>query len=167
MCWLGDWIRLIHPMHWFQSLLRSSRRLKPQISHGFLASFEGFPDASPGVLQVWENVGIQVIMGLSTGIPMARKTPTPDHGSIKGYSKSHSLTPFLGHGFLGPFEGWLSGCIARRLASMGKRWDTGDHGSINGPLQDLWENVGLQVITFLPFPTSLSGATPLATSSHP
>src|SRR6516225_132495 len=26
----------------------------------------------------------------------------------------------------------LSGCIARRLASMGKRWDTGDHGSING-----------------------------------
>src|SRR6516225_9635996 len=105
--------------------------------------------------------------------------------------KSHSLTP-LGHGFLGPFEGWLSGCIARRLASMGKRWDTGDHGSINGPLQDLWENVGIQVITFLPFPTSLyqasavlmvkrriqvitflpfptslSGATPLATSSHP
>src|SRR6516164_7857732 len=64
MCWLGDWIRLIHPMHWFQSLLRSSRRLKPQISHGFLAPFEGFPDASPGVLQVWENVGIQVIMGL-------------------------------------------------------------------------------------------------------
>ena len=36
---------------WFQSLLRSSRRLKPQISHGFLAPFEGFPDASPGVLQ--------------------------------------------------------------------------------------------------------------------
>src|SRR6516164_2750849 len=32
MCWLSDWIRLIHPMHWFQSLLRSSRRLKPQIS---------------------------------------------------------------------------------------------------------------------------------------
>src|SRR6516225_10373160 len=32
MCWLGDWIRLIHPMHWFQSLLRSNRRLKPQIS---------------------------------------------------------------------------------------------------------------------------------------
>ena len=30
MCWLSDWIRLIHPMHWFQSLLRSSRRLKPQ-----------------------------------------------------------------------------------------------------------------------------------------
>ena len=26
----------------------------------------------------------------------------------------------------------LSGRIARRLASMGKRWDTGDHGSING-----------------------------------
>jgi hypothetical protein len=26
---------------------------------------------------------------------------------------------------------------------------------------------GIQVITFLPFPTSLSGATPLATSSHP
>ena len=26
----------------------------------------------------------------------------------------------------------LSGCIARRLASMGKRWDTGDHVSING-----------------------------------
>ena len=26
----------------------------------------------------------------------------------------------------------LSGCIARRLASMGKRSDTGDHGSING-----------------------------------
>src|SRR6516164_4422733 len=46
MCWLGDWIRLIHPMHWFQSLLRSSRRLKPEISHGFLAPFEGFPDAS-------------------------------------------------------------------------------------------------------------------------
>ena len=46
---------------WFQSLLRSSRRLKPQISHGFLAPFEGFLDASPGVLQVWENVGIQVI----------------------------------------------------------------------------------------------------------
>src|SRR6516225_7308601 len=71
MCWLGDWIRLIHPMHWFQSLLRSSRRVKPQISHGFLAPFEGFPDASPGALQVWKNVGIQVIMGLSTGIPMA------------------------------------------------------------------------------------------------
>src|SRR6516225_6094781 len=58
-------------MHWFQSLLRSSRRLKSQISHGFLAPFEVAPDASPGVLQVWENVGIQVIMGLSTGIPMA------------------------------------------------------------------------------------------------
>src|SRR6516162_7471637 len=54
----------VHPMHWFQSLSRSNRRLKPQISHGFLAPFEGFPDASPGVLQVWENVGIQVIMGL-------------------------------------------------------------------------------------------------------
>jgi hypothetical protein len=26
--------------------------------------------------------------------------------------------------------------VARRLASMGKRWDTGDHGSINGPLQE-------------------------------
>ena len=80
MCWLSDWIRLIHPMHWFQSLLRSSRRLKPQISHGFLAPFEGFPDASPGVLQVWENVGIQVIMGLSTGIPMARRLPPPIMG---------------------------------------------------------------------------------------
>src|SRR6516162_10486017 len=80
MCWLSDWIRLIHPMHWFQSLLRSSRRLKPQISHGFLAPFEGFLDASPGVLQVWENVGIQVIMGLSTGIPMARRLP-PQSGS--------------------------------------------------------------------------------------
>src|SRR6516165_6212351 len=79
MCWLSDWIRLIHPMHWFQSLLRSSRRLKPQISHGFLAPFEGFPDGSPGVLQVWENVGIQVIMGLSTGIPMANH---PKVGSI-------------------------------------------------------------------------------------
>ena len=33
-----------------------------------------------------------------------------------------------------------------------------------GVLQ-VWENVGIQVITFLPFPTSLSGATPLATSS--
>ena len=42
-------------------LLRSNRRLKPQISHGFLAPFEGFPDASPGVLQVWES----------------EKTPTP------------------------------------------------------------------------------------------
>jgi hypothetical protein len=31
----------------------------------------------------------------------------------------------------------LPGCIARRLASMGKRWDTGDHGSINGPLGTL------------------------------
>ena len=55
-------------------------RLKPQISHGFLAPFEGFPDASPGVLQVWENVGIQVIMGLSTGIPMARRLPPPIMG---------------------------------------------------------------------------------------
>src|SRR6516225_7733976 len=96
MCWLGDWIRLIHPMHWFQSLLRSSRRLKPQISHGFLAPFEGFPDASPGVLQVWENVGIQVIMGLSTGIPMARRLP-PASGVVNGYAHGEK-TPTPDHG---------------------------------------------------------------------
>src|SRR6516225_5981045 len=87
MCWLGDWIRLIHPMHWFQSLLRSSRRLKPQISHGFLAPFEGFPDASPSVLQVWENVGIQVIMGLSTGLCRiyGKTWDTGDHLSTLPY----------------------------------------------------------------------------------
>ena len=93
MCWLGDWIRLIHPMHWFQSLLRSNRRLKPQISHGFLAPFEGFPDASPSVLQVWENVGIQVIMGLSTGIPMARRLPPPIMGLSTGIPMARRLQP--------------------------------------------------------------------------
>src|SRR6516225_5573530 len=87
MCWLGDWIRLTHPMHWFQSLLRSSRRLKPQISHGFLAPFEGFPDASPSVLQVWENVGIHVIMGLSTGLCRiyGKTWDTGDHLSTLPY----------------------------------------------------------------------------------
>ena len=34
------------PPHALVSLLRSNRRLKPQIFHGFLAPFEGFPDAS-------------------------------------------------------------------------------------------------------------------------
>src|SRR6516164_8040949 len=91
MCWVSDWIRLIHPMHWFQSLLRSSRRLKSKISHGFLAPFEGFPDASPGVLQVWENVGIQVIMGLSTGIPMARRLPPPIMGLSMGIPMARRL----------------------------------------------------------------------------
>ena len=68
-------------------LLRSNRRLKPQISHGFLAPFEGFPDASPGVLQVWENVGIQVIMGLSTGLCRiyGKTWDTGDHLSTLPY----------------------------------------------------------------------------------
>ena len=68
-------------------VLRSSRRLKPQISHGFLAPFEGFPDASPGVLQVWENVGIHVIMGLSTGLCRiyGKTWDTGDHLSTLPY----------------------------------------------------------------------------------
>src|SRR6516165_5398658 len=41
---------------------------------------------------------------------------------------------------------------AHKAAASGRLRDTGDHGSINGPLQDLWENVGIQVITFLPLP---------------
>ena len=102
---------------------------------------------SPGVLQVWENVGIQVIMGLSTGIPMARRLPPPIMGPT-----GIPMHP----------SGWDSLDAYIPLATDKVPVDPENSGVLQ-----VWENVGIQVITFLPLPTSLSGAMPLATSSHP
>ena len=70
--------------------------LTPFLGHGFLGPFEGFPDASPGVLQGTRikttkgGVCIEELQKLFT----EPATPIPVTGR----------TPFLGRGFLGPFD---------------------------------------------------------------
>ena len=70
--------------------------------------------------------------GSINGYTHGEKTPIPDHGS-KGYTHAPQWVGQFGRLYtLGHRQSACRPRKLRRLASMGKRWDTGDHGSING-----------------------------------